>query len=185
MHSIPDTGFAGDDGAVPAEVAAALVAYAADPDGRHRATLAALQEVRVLVPVVALLGEVERDGPGRVHDKSSDQTSDKTTDMATVLVTGQDGRTALLAFSGTASMTAWNPQARPVPVTLREAARAALHERAAALVLDLAGPVLFAIEDADLRALGDGFMLTVLAGEWRWARPGDQIDHEGEVGPIG
>ena len=138
MRTIPDPGFAGDDGSVPDEVAQALAAYDADPTGeRHLAALAVLQDSRVLVPVVAVLGEVEYDEQGLAHDKTSD--------MAAVMLTGQDGRPALLAFSGEQPMAAWDPSARPVPVTLRKAALAAVQQGADAVVLgpDLAvAPVL-------------------------------------------
>ena len=63
MRTIPDPGFAGDDGAVDPGLAAALAAYdRADPEGQtgaHHEALAVLQDSRVLVPVVAVLGEVE------------------------------------------------------------------------------------------------------------------------------
>ena len=140
---IPDPGFADDDGAAPEEVRAALAAYEREPEALRAQTLALLQDQRVLVPVVAVLGEVEHDENGLAHDKTSD--------MATVLVTGRDGRTALLAFTSTASLESWNPQARPVPVPLRLAARSALQDGADAVVVDLAGPVLFAVEGAELR----------------------------------
>jgi hypothetical protein len=94
---------------------------------------------------VALLGEVEHDDQGLAHDKTSD--------MAAVLMTGKDGRTALLAFTGTAALEAWNPEARPVPVSAPQAALAAVQEKAAALLIDVAGPVLFVVEGADLLAL--------------------------------
>ena len=87
--------------------------------------LAVLGGVRVFVPVVALLGDVPADG-------------DKEADMAAVLMTGADGRQALLAFSSVATMAAWNADARPVPVWGRDAARAALDEDASAVLLDLA-----------------------------------------------
>ena len=108
MRSIPDPGFPDDAGEASAEVTAALLAYDADPDRRHDATLEVLQRARLLVPVVAVLGEVEHDESGLAHDKTSD--------MATVLMTGRDGRSALLAFTSTASLQRWNPEARPVPV---------------------------------------------------------------------
>ena len=53
MRSLPDPGFAGDDGSVAPEVEAALAAYDAAPDVRHADTLAVLQHARLLVPVVA------------------------------------------------------------------------------------------------------------------------------------
>lgn len=162
MRTIADPGFAGDDGSVAAEVAAALAAYAGDPSGLHHRTLATLQDSRLLVPVVAVLGEVEYDEHGLAHDKTSD--------MATVLMRGKDGRLALLAFTGTDPLHRWNPEARPVPVTLRQAAQAAVHDDAAALVVDVAGPVMLVVEADDLRSLADGFRLVESAGGWAWAR---------------
>ena len=64
MRSLPDPGFAGDDGTASPEVVRALAAYAEDPDALHLDTLAVLQHARVLVPVVAVLGEVEVDDAG-------------------------------------------------------------------------------------------------------------------------
>ena len=156
---IPDPGFAGDTGAASPAVASALASYAADPH-RHTETLAVLLDSRVLVPVVALLGEVEVDEAGLAHDKSSD--------MAACLLTGEDGRTALLAFTGTTALTAWNPEARPVPVGLRQAALAAAQEQAAALLLDVAGPVPMAIEGDDLHALARGHRLARHGDGWAW-----------------
>jgi hypothetical protein len=154
--------FPGDDGSAPPSVAAALAAYDAAPATGHPAALAELQDSRLLVPVVATLGDVEHDADGRAHDKSSD--------MAAVLVTGRDGRTALLAFTSTASMRDWDSDARPVSVPTRQAARAALQDGADALVVDLAGPVLFAVEGQELRDLADGLVLRRLAGAWGWTR---------------
>ena len=161
-HGLQQPAFPDDDGSADPAVRSALAAYDADPATGHPAALAALQDSRLLVPVVATLGEVEVDDQGLAHDKSSD--------MAAVLVTGRDGRTALLAFTGTETMAAWNPQARPVAVTARDAARSALHDGAAALVVDLAGPVLFAVEGQDLRDLADGLVLREVEGGWGWTR---------------
>jgi len=170
MRSIPDPGFAGDDGSADPEVAAALAAYArADAVSeamQRNAALAALQDARVLVPVVALPEEVEYDGQGVARDKKSD--------MAAVLMTGRDGRTALLAFTSTAALGLWegskkDGDARPVPVTTRQAARAAIQEQAEALVLDVAGPVMLVVEADGLRALALGHRLVPLeSGQWAW-----------------
>jgi hypothetical protein len=163
VRDLPDPGFAGDDGTAAPEALAALQAYDAAPDVSQDATLAVLQHFRVLVPVVALLGEAG-------HDRE-----DKTSDMAAVLMTGRDGRSALLAFTGTDAMTRWDPQARPVPVTLTAAAEAAVAEGAQALVLDVAGPVTFVVETDDLRELaGGGELVRVQEGDrarYGWARP--------------
>ncbi|WP_354438293.1 SseB family protein [Marmoricola sp. OAE513] len=158
---IPDPGFADDDGAASPSVMAALAAYAGGAVPRVEA-LAALQESRVLVPVVAVLGEVEHDENGLAHDKTSD--------MATVLITGRDGRTALLAFTSTASLEAWNPEARPVAVELRKAALSAIQDGAAALLVDVAGPVPFPVDSDELAALGEGLELLRVDDGWGWAK---------------
>jgi hypothetical protein len=165
VRSIPDPGFAGDDGSVTAEVSEALAAYSRDRVGGRPAALAALQRARLLVPVVAVLGEVEHDDRGLAHDKSSD--------MAAVLMRGRDGRLALLAFTGAEPLRRWDAEARPVPVSTRDAARAALQDEAEALLVDVAGPVMLVVEGPDLRALADGFTLAEVGGRHAWVRAGD------------
>ena len=118
MHrSLAEPAFPGDDGLIDPRLADAL--------GDDAKVFAAYGEVRVFVPIVAILGERATDG------------SDKSADMAAVFMTGADGRKALLTFSSVAALEAWNPVARPVPVWGREAAQAALEEGASALLLDL------------------------------------------------
>jgi hypothetical protein len=154
-----------DTGGVAADVATALTTYdAARDDVRAYAdVVAALQRGRLLVPVVAVVGEVEVDDAGLAHDKSSD--------MAAVLLTGADGRLALLAFTGTEPMAAWDPAARPVPVLTQLAAQSAIQEGAAALVIDVAGPVRFVVEGEDLRGLAAGWTLAVAGDGPAWIRP--------------
>lgn len=165
---IPDPGFAGDTGAADPAVAAALAAHAADPDDptAYADALAAVQEARVLVPVVAVLGDVEVDEHGLAHDKTSD--------MAAVLLTGADGRMALLAFTSTRALSAWDPQARPVPVSARVAARSAVQEDAAALLVDVAGPATLVVEGDDLTALAAGWELVRAGDRTAWIRPGGE-----------
>ena len=163
-RTIPDPGFAGDHGEPGAALAAALAAYDAGT-GTHVDALAAVRESRLLVPVVAVLGDVEVDQSGLAHDKTSD--------MATVLLQGADGRLALLAFSGLPALQAWDPQARPVPVTARTAALAALQDGAAAIVVDVAGPASFVVEGQDLEGLAHGWTLARVAGRSAWLVPGE------------
>ena len=136
--SLAEPAFPEDDGTADAALAAAF--------GDEARVLAVLGDVRVFVPVVALLG----DEPAG---------SDKEADMAAVLMTGADGRNALLAFSSVASMATWDPDARPVPVWGREAARAALDEGASAMLLDLAGPTFTVVETVDVEHLAAGHRL--------------------------
>lgn len=88
---ILESSFPNDTGEQSPEVAAALAEHSADATTYPR-LVATLQASRLMVPVVALLGEVEFDEQGLAHDKSSD--------MAAVLMKGADGRLALLAFTG-------------------------------------------------------------------------------------
>jgi hypothetical protein len=164
VRSIPDPGFAGDDGSASPGLAAVLSAYSEDPadPARYSEVLAAIQHERLLVPVVATLGEVEYDEHGLAHDKTSD--------MATVLMRGRDGRLALLAFTSTAALHRWDPGARPVPAATRRVAAAARQDGASAVLVDVAGPVTFVLEEDDVDALADGFTLVDLAGRLAWAK---------------
>ena len=156
---IPDPGFAGDSGEADAALAAGLAAYARQ-ESSHGDVLLALQDARLLVPVVAMLGEVEYDERGLAHDKTSD--------MAAVLMRGADGRLALLAFTSTETLARWNPEARPVPVVARLAAQSAVQEDAAALVVDIAGPTTFVVEGDDVRALASGYRLARVGERTAW-----------------
>jgi hypothetical protein len=163
-RTIPDPGFAGDHGEPGAALASALAAYARGSASKVEA-LAAVRGSRLLVPVVAVLGETEVDDRGLAHDKTSD--------MVTVLLQGADGRMALLAFSGLPSLHAWNPDARPVPVTARTAAQAALQDGASAIVVDVAGPATFVVEGGDLEGLARGWALVRVGGRSAWVAPQD------------
>ena len=158
-----DTGHSGDTGEADPALVAALAAYAADPAAGDADALTALTRARLLVPVVAVLGEAEVDERGLAHDKSSD--------MAAVLLTGADGRLALLAFTGLDALRRWNASARPVPVAAELAARAAVQDDAAALVVDVAGPVTYVVEGEDLRGLAAGWTLTRVGGRAAWIGP--------------
>jgi hypothetical protein len=173
---IPDPGFAGDDGAADPALVAALRAYAAAPGdpAAHIAVLDALTRARVLVPVVAVLGEAEHAGDGLAREKTSD--------MATVLLTGNDGRRALVAFTGLSGLDAWRADARPVPVTAVDAARSAVAEGAEALVLDVAGPTPYAVEGTALERLARGWTLAVTAEGPAWV---ESTEPPGPVGPPG
>ena len=153
VRTIPDPGFADDAGAGDPVLAGLLAAHD-DGTASSGDVLAVLQEARLLVPVVAVLGEVELDAQGLAHDKSSD--------MAAVLVRAADGSTGLLAFTSLATMARWDPQARPVPVTAATAATAAVQDGAEALLIDLAGPTTYVVDGDDLTRLAAGWRLVAL-----------------------
>ena len=166
VRTIPDPGFADDAGAGDPALVRLLAAHH-DGAASSGEVLAVLQDARLLVPVVAVLGEVEHDENGLAHDKTSD--------MAAVLVRAADGSTGLLAFTSLETMARWDPQARPVPVATGTAATAAIQDGAEALLVDLAGPATYVV---------DGDDLTRLAAGWRLVAVGDGArSGHGWIGP--
>jgi hypothetical protein len=144
--NIPDSGYSDDDGTADPALSAALAAWAEDRTAVGP-VLEALKGARLLVPVVAVLGEVEEDENGLRREKTSDMA---------VPTLKAGGRTALPAFTSTDSLARWDPAARPVAVPLHQALQAAAHEKADTVVLDMAGPVPFELSGPALLALAEG-----------------------------
>lgn len=144
--NIPDPGFSDDDGSADPRLSAALAAWAEDRTAVGP-VLEALKGARLLVPVVAVLGEVEEDERGLRREKTSDMA---------VPTLRAGSRTALPAFTSTASLARWDPAARPVAVPLHQALQAAAHEKADTVVLDMSGPVPFELTGPALLALAEG-----------------------------
>ncbi|MFJ4769707.1 SseB family protein [Streptomyces uncialis] len=144
--NIPQPGYSDDDGSADPVLSAALAAWAADRSAEGP-LLEALKGTRLLVPMVALLGEVEEDANGLRREKTSD--------MAVPTLKAR-GRTALPAFTSTDALTRWDPAARPVAVPLEQAIQAAVHEKADTIVIDLAGPVAYELTGRALLALAEG-----------------------------
>ncbi|MFF9149240.1 SseB family protein [Streptomyces sp. NPDC014861] len=147
LKNIPDPGFSDDDGTADPALASALAAWAEDRTA-HGPVLDALRGARLLVPVVAVLGEVET-------DPETGLKREKTSDMAVPTLTAGDRR-GLPAFTSTAALALWDPAARPVAVPLRQALAALVHEKADTLVLDMAGPVPYQVSGSALLALAEG-----------------------------
>ena len=124
--------FPGDDGSVPAELAAALRAHRAGEDADREQLVAALAQARVLVPIMAVATEIGTTAHGLTGDNGAD--------MAMVSITAPDGTTVLPLFTSVASLSAWRSDARPVPVVAPQAAQAAVQEGCTALLLDPATP---------------------------------------------
>ena len=141
-----------DRGDADPRVAAALGAFAAGHGSEH-AALAALAGARLLVPVVAVLAEAapadDAAGPGRGLRR------EKASEMALPTLLGSDGRRAVLAFTCLSALAGWRTDARPVPVTGPQVWQAGAEE-ASAVVIDVAGPVPFAVDGARLAALAEG-----------------------------
>jgi len=119
--------WAGDDGSCPRPLAELL----ASADLDQVAFLNALRDQRLLIPLLAYLGEGEIGPNGVMVDKSAD--------LAIVAVKTPDGKTAIPAFTSVAQLQAWKPEARPVPVDARKVALACASEGHERLVIDPAG----------------------------------------------
>jgi hypothetical protein len=168
---VPATRPAGDTGGADPAVTAALAAYAAGAATEH-AVLTAVAASRLLVPVVAVLAEANADGtvppaPASAHSGSGSEPpapasahsgsgSEKETEMALPTLIGNDGRKAVIAFTGTDTVRRWRADARPVPVPASRLWPAVAAEQADAVVIDVAGPVPLVVEGARLRALASG-----------------------------
>jgi hypothetical protein len=125
-RELSPSGFEGDVGAADPALRAAL----ATP-GDDLALMRAVEASRFVVPVVAEPTEV---------DASGEHPVDAGVDMAAVTLVAPDGQRALPVFTGTDALTAWDPGARPVPVTPARAGQAAVSERCDVIVVDVAGP---------------------------------------------
>jgi len=161
-RTLAPSSFPGDDGlANPTTRRALAVAATPATPADYLRAVAALCLDRVLVPVVATAT--------RLGQTTGGLTGDKEAEMAVVLLQTRDGRRAMLAFTGTDSLQAWDPTARPVPVTVDLAAQSAVADGAAALLVDFAGPHPLVIEGEVLDELAQGHRLAEVAeGQFGW-----------------
>jgi hypothetical protein len=136
--------FPGDDGSADPALARALAA------GDLQQVIAALVAARVLVPVVAVLG----DGPAPIGPHG--RPVDKTADMAVATLVAPDGRRALPVFTSVAALAGWDAAARPVPAEGPRAALSAVQDGCAALVVDPGSPVSVVLPRPALWALAQG-----------------------------
>jgi hypothetical protein len=135
---LPESDFANDDGSPDPYIRSVLRNYAQSATAESaRNLLDALMDARLLVPVLAELDSME-DG----------------VDMTSVEFHSADGRRALLAFSGSDSLEAWDESARPIPRVAFTVAQSVLEQGLDALIIDVGGPVPTAI---------DGTLLSLLA----------------------
>jgi hypothetical protein len=139
---------ADDDGAAPEHLTEAIRRFRSRELGEAE-VVDALRISRLLIPLVARLGE----------DGLNEHGHDKTQELSIVTVVGPDGRTVLPAFTSVAAMSAWNPQARPIPVQAQRVALAAASEQTDLVVVDATSATVFVIRRPALSAM---------AGEQPW-----------------
>lgn len=159
--------WAGDRGEPDAGLRSALErASGSDDPEAYLDGVAALCGARLLLPIVA-----DGDESGGEPDPS------RHAEMSAVLMTAADGSSGVLAFTGLDALRAFDPAARPVPCTLDEVAATAVEVGARAIVVDVAGPHLLAIEGELIRPLATGNRLMRLQDGWGWLSLADPLGH--------
>jgi hypothetical protein len=138
---------AGDDGSADPMLIETVLRFRARELGLTE-VVAALAPVRLLVPLLTDRGD---EGVG-----AHGQVVDKTQELALVTLAGPDGRAVLPVFSSVDAMCAWNPVARPIPVTAARAALAAASDSLGAIVLDPGSPTELALRRTTFEALATG-----------------------------
>lgn len=136
--------FAGDDGKADQQLIDAIIRLQAGT-GTQVQVIDAFRKARVLIPLLANLGESGEGAHG--------QTVDKSADLSIVTVETPDQQNALPVFSSVAAMNAWNPVARPVPHSATKAALAAAAEGNTRIVLDPGSPTEFVIRRPAIEAI--------------------------------
>ncbi|MDR6614257.1 SseB family protein [Leifsonia sp. 1010] len=142
-----DNPFGDDDGSAPPALLGALAAFRAGETGAET-VVDALRDVRLLVPLMADLGDEGTNDAG--------MRVDKTQELSIVTVAGPDGRTVQPVFSSVTALQAWNPSARPVPVDSRRAALAAAAEGTELIVLDPTSETEFVLRRPAVWAVAQG-----------------------------
>ncbi|NYF14675.1 hypothetical protein HDC34_003002 [Pseudoclavibacter sp. JAI123] len=152
-RSFGDNPFRDDDGTAPAAFLAAMQRFRAREAGPD-AVVDALRQARVLIPLVAKLGEAGVNEQGATVDKSAD--------LSIVTVAGPDGRTVLPVFTSADAMKRWNPTARPVPALMQRAAISAAAEGSDLIVVDATSDTEFVVRRPAVWAI---------AQEQEWVAP--------------
>lgn len=136
--------WSGDDGSADQNLIAAIVALHGG-DAQAEDVVNALREARVLIPLLAQLGDFEIGAHGHAVDKNAE--------LSIVTVQTPDLQDGLPVFSSVAAMSAWNKDARPVPVAATKAALAAAAENNTRMVLDPGNPTEFVLRRPAIAAL--------------------------------
>ena len=141
--------WANDDGSVDPKLSTAFVAFrqalAAGEPASQESVIDALRDARLLVPLIAALGEAGEGAHG--------QTVDKSADLSIVSVKTPDGQVGLPVFSCVQTMTSWNKMARPVPIEATRVALAAASENNTRIVLDPGSATEFVIRRPAIEAI--------------------------------
>lgn len=142
--------FSGDSGLADANLLAALDRVSTSPldPELHRGVLAALAQVRLYAPIVPMVLDQELGENGLMVDNSSE--------MAMVRLQAEDGRECTPGFSGIPPLTAWHPEARPVPIEAERLLLGAIEVGSQLVVLDPGAETSFLLRRPALFAFVQG-----------------------------
>jgi hypothetical protein len=135
-RQLEENRFAGDDGSAPKEFLNAIAAFRVGVKGQAE-VVNALRSSRLLIPLLAKLGDSEIGANGLKVDKSAE--------LSIVTVKAPDDQEALVAFSSVAAMSRWNPTARPVPTDAIRVCLAAASQLSTRVVIDPGSETQFVI----------------------------------------
>lgn len=147
-RSFQENSFTSDNGDADEELYGALTSFKAEQVNQAD-IIEKFAAARVLIPLVATLGDSGLGAHG--------QTVDKSAELAIVSVKTPDNQNALPIFSSVSSMRTWNAAARPVPNYGRTVALAAVAEGNTRVVLDPCSATEFVIRRPALEAVAQGF----------------------------
>lgn len=145
--------FADDDGSADATLIETITKFQRG-EAKNEDVVVAFSKARLLIPLLADLGESEIGEHGHKVDKSAE--------LSIVTVGTPDDQNGLPVFSSVAAMQLWNPTARPVPSDAIRVAIAAASEGNTRIILDAEGPTEFAIRRPAIAAI---------AQEEKWVHP--------------
>lgn len=138
---------AGDDGSADPRLLAALESFVRG-EADERAVVEAYRSARLLIPLIAEKGE---EGVG-AHGLAVD----KTQELSIVSVAAPDGRRVLPVFTSVATMSRWDPGARPVPADGVRTALAVAAEDTELIVIDPGSPTEFVLRRPAVWAIAQG-----------------------------
>ena len=136
-----------DDGSAPPRLLEAIRRFRARELGEAD-VVDAVRESRLLIPLVAVLGDSGTNDHGHLVDKSQE--------LSIVTVVAPDGRNILPAFTSVAAMSHWNPAARPIPADGPRVALAAADEGTDLVIVDPTAETEFVIRRPALWAMANG-----------------------------
>jgi hypothetical protein len=135
-RELEENRFASDDGSAPKEFLNAIAGFRTGVKSQAD-VVDAIRSARLLVPLLAKLGESEIGANGLKVDKSAE--------LSIVTVKAPDDQDALVVFSSVTSMQRWNPSARPVPTDAIRVCLAAASQLSTRVVIDPGSETQFVI----------------------------------------